>query len=89
MPDRKKDQFPMVRVLWVDAESGGDNWETEEVSMAWARGGLTGGDTVGRLVHKTRDYVVVYATVLGKTNWLHGLKIPRRYIKEIRYLDER
>ena len=89
MPEKKKDQYPMVRVVWVDSESAGDEWELSEACLEWAKKPLTGGDSVGRLIYKGKDYIVLYSHLLGKSNWLHGLKIPRRFIREIKYLDER
>lgn len=75
-----KPGYPMVEIIWDDAQAfATTNWE-EEASSETAPT-----TTVGYLVKKNRrTYTVVSLINLNHVG--HGIVIPRNFVREVRYL---
>ena len=85
-PPRYKPKRKLVRVWWTDTERTPDAWEDVEEVTAWLKKPLLSCPSVGYLLYKGPDHLVLYATD-HRNQLLHGLKIPAKCIQEIEYLD--
>ena len=82
----KIEDFKLVRVDWVDAQSGfGSPMDIEELLEV----PLVETTSVGCLVHDDKEKIVIGFMMFGKEGYFkHWQMIPRKMIKKIIYLKE-
>lgn len=73
--------FPVVEVIWLDAEST-QGWEDEDESDHEIPEVMT----IGFLIHKSDAGITVAATACKERTTNNRLKIPAGMVKSIRYL---
>ena len=79
--------FPLVEVIWVDAEEHGDvGWNCLEEMLETAKSEPKEMRTVGYILFKGDNHVSVVSTI-GFTECSSLNKIPTGFIKEIRELN--
>lgn len=79
--------FPLVEVIWVDAEEHGDvGWNCLEEMMETAKSEPKEMRTVGYILFKGDNHISLVSTV-GPEECSSLNKIPTGFIKEIRELN--
>jgi len=85
MRDRmtKKD-YPIVEVLWVDAEEKGDvGWNDLKEMIKYAKRPCPTMKSVGYVLHRTDEHIALLSTI-GPEECSTVEKIPMSFVKEVR-----
>jgi|TARA_Y100000296_G_scaffold73223_1_gene90485 hypothetical protein len=91
LPTQKKKQslenFPLVEVIWVDAEEHGDvGWNCLEEMKNAAKTEPKEMRTVGYVLHRGEKHISLVGTV-GPEECSSLSKIPTEFVREIRELN--
>lgn len=76
-PRKAKFKYPLVKIVWVDAESGNQEWVLPEE----LDGALPQVTTVGFLIKETEDAYIIASTITD-THVNGQFKIPKGMTKE-------
>jgi len=85
MRDRMTNKdYPIVEVLWVDAEEKGDvGWNDLKEMIKYAKRPCPTMKSVGYVLHRTTDHIALLSTV-GPEECSTVEKIPMAFVKEVR-----
>ena len=87
LPKRK--EYPIVEVIWIDAEEHGDvGWNDLKSKLAHAKKPCPEMRTVGYCVHRDDEHISVLSTIGDKESSTLE-KIPLGFVKNVRELTEK
>ena len=81
----KKPKYKIIEVEWLDAQSGFGNAQYVDEMIANEKPQHT--FSVGYLLHKCREYIILGFMLFGEDMVKHNQLIPRGMIKNIRNLN--
>ena len=83
-----KHTYPIVEVIWVDAEEKGEaGWNDVKEMLKYAKKPCPTMHSVGYEVFKSESHISLLSTI-GPDECSTLEKIPMNFIKEIHYMDK-
>jgi hypothetical protein len=84
----KRKQYPIVEVIWTDAEEHGEvGWNDLKTQLAHAKKPCPEMHTVGYCVYKDEEHISVLSTIGDKESSTLE-KIPMGFVKSMKELTE-
>jgi len=85
----KRKQYPIVEVIWIDAEEHGDvGWNDIKSQLAYAKKPCPEMRSVGYCVYKDDSHISILSTI-GVKECSTLEKIPMSFVLEVKELEEK